>query len=128
MSKKVIYILIAAIVIGAGVYLLKKLGTNTQTDVINQSQLIFYYSLTCPHCANVESYFKDNNVTTKILFQQKEVSKNRDNAAELQAKATACGLPADQLGVPFLWNGTSTKCLIGDEDIINFFKQAVEGK
>jgi hypothetical protein len=128
MSKKVLYILIALIVVGAGIFLLIRSGNNSQADVINQSQLIFYYGNTCPHCAKVESFFKDNNVASKILFQQKEVYKNRNNAAELQTRAIACGLPADQIGVPFLWDGTNTKCLVGDQDIINFFKQTTEGK
>jgi hypothetical protein len=128
MSKKVLYILIALIVIVAGIFLLIGSGNNSQADVINQSQLIFYYGNTCPHCAKVESFFKDSNMAAKILFQQKEVYKNRNNAAELQTRATACGLPTDQIGVPFLWDGTNTKCLVGDQDIINFFKLATEGK
>ncbi len=56
----------------------------------------------------------------------KEVFKNKDNAALLATKAQACNIATDQIGVPFLWDGT--KCYVGDEDIINFFKQKTNVK
>jgi len=85
------------------------------------SQIILFYGDGCPHCAIVEKYIADNNLESKISFIQKEVYNNQNNAKELKAKAKICGLPTDSIGVPFLWNGE--KCLIGDQDIINFFKQ-----
>lgn len=57
----------------------------------------------------------------KISFAQKEFYYNQNNAKELEAKAKICGLPTNSIGVPFLWDGE--KCLIGDQDIINFFKK-----
>jgi len=44
----------------------------------------------------------------------------------LEAKAKICELPTDSIGVPFLWDGKD--CLIGDQDIINFFKQKTNGQ
>jgi len=85
------------------------------------SQMILFYGDGCPHCAIVEEYIKENSIGDKISFAQKEVYYNQNNAKELEAKAKICGLPTDSIGVPFLWNGE--KCLIGDQDIINFFKQ-----
>jgi glutaredoxin len=89
----------------------------------NQSadQIILFYSDGCPHCAKVEEYIKENNIQNKISFVQKEVYYNQDNAQELLEKAKLCGLPINSIGVPFLWDGK--KCLIGDQDIIKFFKQ-----
>jgi len=69
----------------------------------------------------VEEYIKENNINDKISFAQKEVYYNQNNAKELEAKAKICELPTDSIGVPLLWDGE--KCLIGDQDIINFFKQ-----
>jgi glutaredoxin len=67
----------------------------------------------------VEKYIEENKIQDKISFTQKEVYYNQNNAKELEAKAKICGLPTDSIGVPFLWDGE--KCLIGDQDIINFF-------
>jgi len=89
-----------------------------------ESQLIFFYGDGCPHCAKVEEYFRQNQVEEKIKFSQKEVYHNKNNADELRQKAKSCGLPLDSIGVPFLWTGD--RCLIGDRDIINFFKQKVK--
>lgn len=85
------------------------------------SQIILFYGDGCPHCKIVEEYINENNIQNKISFIQKEVYYNQNNASELETKAKICGLPTDSIGVPFLWDGE--RCLIGDQDIIDFFKQ-----
>jgi len=89
-----------------------------------ESEIIFFYGDGCPHCAIVEKYFEENNVQDKISFTQKEVYHNQNNAKELQTKAKICGIPTNSIGVPFLWDGK--KCLIGDKDIVDFFKQKMD--
>jgi len=102
-----------------------QISTNETTTEENQSadQIILFYGDGCPHCAIVEKYINENKIQEKISLVQKEVYYNQNNAKELGAKAKTCGLPTDSIGVPFLWNGE--KCLIGDEDIVNFFKQKI---
>ena len=97
--------------------------TNKPTKEENQqtNKVILFYGDGCPHCAIVEKYIEENKIKDKISFAQKEVYYNQSNAKELEEKAKICGLPTDSIGVPFLWNGE--KCLIGDQDIIDFFKQ-----
>lgn len=87
----------------------------------SESQIILFYGDGCPHCALVEKYIKEHNVQDKISLSQKEVYYNQSNAKELEDKAKICSLSTNSIGVPFLWDGK--KCLIGDQDIINFFKQ-----
>jgi len=96
---------------------------NEQTGQQNQAvnQIILFYGDGCPHCKIVEEYIANNKIKDKISFTQKEVYYNKANANELGEKAKFCGLPTDSIGVPFLFNGE--KCFIGDQDIINFFKQ-----
>ena len=88
-----------------------------------QNGIIFFYGDGCPHCAIVEEYIKENKVAEKLAFSQKEVYYNRNNANELEEKAKICGMPTDSIGVPFLWDGE--KCLVGDVDIVEFFKQKI---
>ncbi len=99
----------------------KQTNETTATENQSASQIILFYGDGCPHCKIVEEYINENNVQNKISFAQKEVYYNQSNTKELEAKAKICGLPTDSIGVPFLWDGE--KCLIGDQDIINFFKQ-----
>jgi glutaredoxin len=82
-------------------------------------KIIFYYSLTCPHCKNVEKYIADNNVKSKVDFIEKEVSENQKNAAEFLDKAAKCKIKPEEAGVPLLWDGSA--CIIGDDKIINYF-------
>ena len=86
-----------------------------------QSQIILFYGDGCPHCVIVEDYIEENNIEEKISFGQKEVYYNKNNANDLADKAKICGLSANSVGVPFLWDGS--KCFIGDQEIIEFFKQ-----
>jgi glutaredoxin len=97
--------------------------TNEPTGQQNQavSQIILFYGDGCPHCKIVEEYIEKNKTKEKLSFAQKEVYYNKTNANELVEKAKICGLPTDSIGVPFLFD--EKKCYIGDQDIINFFKQ-----
>jgi glutaredoxin len=86
------------------------------------SDIILFIGDGCPHCAIVEKYLSDNNVLAKISYAQKEVFNNTGNANLLGDKAHSCGLNTDNIGVPFLWDGPSGKCYVGDEDVVNYFK------
>jgi len=83
--------------------------------------ITFFYGDGCPHCAIVEKFFADNKVAQKVTFESKEVYYNKKNQREMAAHAKTCGLPTDNIGVPFLWTGSG--CLIGDTDIIAFFQK-----
>lgn len=84
-----------------------------------QPAQILFYSTSCPHCKIVEQYINDNNVKNYLVFDELEVSANPANAQLLVKKANSCGLPTEGLGVPFFYDGT--KCLVGDQEIINYF-------
>lgn len=86
-------------------------------------QIILYYGDGCSHCDKVHNYINEYKAAEKISFIEKEVNNNSANAAELAQKALACGLRADSISIPLLWDGE--KCLIGDEDVINFFKEKI---
>lgn len=84
------------------------------------SQIVLFYGEGCLHCKIVEEYIKENNIKDKVSFVEKEVYYNQENQKELIEKAKICGFPKNNIGVPFLWDGKT--CIIGDQDIINFFK------
>lgn len=86
--------------------------------------LILFVGDGCPHCAKVEEYLEQNKVKEKMKMEIKEVYKNKNNAELMAEKAQGCGFSLDNLGVPFLWNGS--KCLVGDQPIINFFQEKIK--
>lgn len=113
-------VVIAMLIVVVGLFLLSR--RQEQTESLNGNQgMILFYSLSCPHCQTVEQYIETNKVKEKYSFDRLEVSKNQNNSAQLAAKARACGLDTQGIGVPFLWTGE--KCLMGDADIIEFFQQ-----
>ena len=122
MTKKVLLSVFAGIIIlGGGLFILLK--NKGEEPTIGQG-IILFYGTGCPHCEKVEEYLQENNIESKINIEKKEVYDNKDNANLLAKIAKKCGIKENELGVPFLWTGS--ECKIGDEDIINFFKEKVE--
>ena len=122
MNKKILLptILFAIVLVFSFLVLLKNQPINQQSE---QSQIILFYGIGCPHCAKVEEFIKENQIEKTIPFVKKEIYFNRQNAKELEEKAKICEIPENEVGVPFLWDGE--KCFLGEVDIINFFKEKI---
>lgn len=89
------------------------------------SELIIFYSETCPHCENLEKFLEENKIAEKVAYIQKRVDNSQANVTELVAKAKSCGIQ-NGVGIPFLWDAENSKCIIGDVDAINFFKDKIK--
>jgi glutaredoxin len=112
-KNKTLIIILAIIVVLGG---LSVLGRFT-----NKSEMILFFGDTCPHCKNVDKYLEDNGIRNKVKFQELEVYQNKANAELLTAIAKKCNLDTTGgVGVPFLYDGS--KCIQGDQPIIDFFK------
>jgi len=122
-NKFIISIILFIAVLIFSIFILYQENNNELVDNQSDNEIILFYGEGCPHCVIVENYIKENNIQNKISFIQKEVYNNQENAKDLQNKAKLCGLSPDSIGVPLLWDGKN--CLIGDQDIINFFKQRI---
>lgn len=85
-----------------------------------KTDIILFYGTGCQYCGIVEEFLKEKEVEKKISFKNLEVYNNQGNATLLKAKARACDLNTNSIGVPFLWDGQD--CLIGDKAIISFFE------
>ncbi|MDD5528209.1 MAG: hypothetical protein PHO56_04555 [Patescibacteria group bacterium] len=104
------------------------LAVKPANNVINSTKntstgIILFYGNGCPHCAIVEKYLADNKIEDKVAIDKLEVFSNADNAALLGEKAQSCGLNTDNIGVPFVWDGSDGKCYVGDQEVDNFFQQ-----
>ncbi len=99
----------------------EKQVADQKLESLKAGEPVFYYGNTCPHCKEVEEWFKTNKIAEKIKFSQKEVYDNRQNAAELSKVAASCGLDTASIGVPFLY--AEDECLVGTPDIIGYFSK-----
>jgi hypothetical protein len=92
-----------------------------QTTTATDTSVILYYSDQCSHCRNVEKFLEENGATGKLKFAQKNVRLDPAAGVELGEKAAQCKVQGN--AIPFLWDGTDgNKCLVGDTEIINYFK------
>lgn len=111
--KKIIYLIILLSVLLPAVAL-------AQYSPISDNENVYYYSATCPHCANVHEFFKQYDIVKKYNIIEKEVSQNPTNAKEFYDLCVAKGVPPEDIGVPYLhFEG---QCLSGDQPIIDLFK------
>jgi len=121
MNKRVKTIFsVIAIVVLVGVSFVFLRNKNNNPEI---KDIILFYKDGCPACAAVEDFLKQNDIESKVEFSRLEVYYNKSNASLLLEKAKVCGIEEKDLGVPFLWDKVSSKCLIGVQDIINFFKE-----
>lgn len=112
--------LVTLIIIVGGVFLFSK-SQNQTSNLQLPTSYEYYWGDRCPHCAKVEEFFSSWSKKDKINIDKKEVWKNPANAKIMAERAKSCSIPANELGVPLLYTPDG-KCLIGDEPIIDFFK------
>jgi glutaredoxin len=94
---------------------------NQPATVADDSAIILFYGEECPHCKVVEKYVADNNIKAKVTFSEREVNHDKANANLMVEKQRSCKLDGKSVGaVPFLF--TAEKCYLGQDEIINFFK------
>jgi hypothetical protein len=122
MDKTIIFIIIGVVVI-AGLFWLWQSGvfSGPAKPVPIPEGIILFYGDGCPHCENVDDFVSQNKIEDKVSFTRLEVWYNKDNQNILAQVVQKCGTQTDQVGIPFLWD--SEKCYIGQDDVINFFKQ-----
>lgn len=125
MGKKIIFpILIFAILVIFFIFLFK--NKEGKENIQIPKNIVLFYGIGCPHCAKVEDFIKENKIREKISFEEKEVFFNGKNKKLLAEIAKKCGYSENQIGVPFLWEGEIEKCIAGDEQIINYFKEKLK--
>ncbi len=125
-KKNLILTIIAAalIIIGGGLLLNQQfnfIGPSPNINAKAPEGIILFYGDGCPHCKLVSDFIAANNVKAKVAFTELEVFNDENNAGILLQKAQICKIAEDKIGVPFLWTGST--CLLGDQDVINFFKE-----
>ncbi len=86
-------------------------------------EYILFYGNGCPHCAKVEEYIKDTQLTKKFDLQKKEVFFNKKNLNEFNGYLEKHSLTYDKIGVPFLVITSGADCdyINGDTNIIEYF-------
>ncbi len=86
-------------------------------------EYILFYGNGCPHCAKVEKYFKEHDITQKFDLVQKEVFFNKTNLIEMDGYLEKHHLTYDKIGVPFLIINSGEECryINGDTNIIDYF-------
>ena len=123
MTKKTKVILVCLLVV-VGITLFLNRTKLPSSD----AGIVIFYSDSCPHCVNVENFLEENNVLEKVAYTRKSVDNNQKNIEELISKDRSCGLKEGNQNfgaIPLLWEKETNKCFVGDEDVINFFKEKI---
>jgi glutaredoxin-related protein len=81
----------------------------------------YFWSETCPHCANVAEFMETWEGKDKVQIEKLEVSRSTENAQKFIARGLLCKIPRNQLGVPLLVTPNG-ECSIGDVPVIDYLK------
>lgn len=111
--------IIIAIMIGAFFFLSKP--STQPTNLTPSDTLVYFWSVTCPHCKNVADFLETWQNTPKLKMDKKEISQNADNQALFTQQGAKCDIPSSEMGVPLLVTYEG-KCITGDTPVINYFK------
>ena len=126
-SSKIIIFLVIVILVVSAVFVVRAKENELLKRV--EGKMVYFFGEGCPHCANVKKFFGENNIEDKIQFEKKEVYSDRGNAKLLILLAKRkCGFKENEIGVPLLWDGENSKCIVGDQPIIDYFKEKIVGK
>lgn len=100
--------------------------TNPKEATEITSDILLFYGRECPHCQEVDKFIEENKIAEKVKFDRLEIFHNSKNQAILTAKAQECGIQEAEIGVPFLFDATEKKCLLGAPDIEDFLAQKAQ--
>ncbi|MFC1600542.1 hypothetical protein ACFL25_00510 [Patescibacteria group bacterium] len=117
-------VVISIIILTGGVLLLSREGGENQAlgTVTSPSQHQYFWSETCPHCANVAEFIKTWEGKEKFEMEKYEVNESGENRNLFIENGTKiCKKPANRLGVPLLITPKG-ECLSGDTSIIEYLK------
>jgi len=99
-------------------------GQNEDVDMestkkLNEEGITLFYGDGCPHCEDVERFNEENDIKNKVIFEELEVWKDKENAKLMNDAAKICELNLEKIGVPFLF--ADGKCYVGSPEVQNFF-------
>ena len=127
MDKTTIIIVAIVVLLAAGFWAWQSgFFASTFKHVPIPEGIILFYGEDCPHCKNVEDFVSQNSIEDNVKFTRLEVYYNEDNQNILAQIVDNCKINSKEVGVPFLWDGQN--CLMGDEDIINFFSKYINNE
>lgn len=130
MNKTVIVIILATLLlIVGGMLFFSNKQNSSSTPPPLPSNLEYFWGNGCPHCANVEEFLKtwdppigEASKKDQVKIDKFEVWSNPKNAALMEARYNYCQTPRAEMGVPLLFTPEG-KCLVGDQPIIDHFKE-----
>lgn len=99
-------------------------GSGSADRIVEGAQITYYFGAECSHCLEVKKVIEEKHLRDLVVFSEKEVWHNTRNAAEMEDRATECGLNLDEIGVPFLFS--RGECFIGSPDVIQELESQTE--
>jgi glutaredoxin-related protein len=120
-----IFAAITILIVGAGVFFLGSGSTvndNSLPSSTTPSQHQYFWSKTCPHCANVAEFMDTWEGKDVFEMEKFEINESTENTLLFLDRGTnICKIPRSTLGVPLLVTPEG-KCFSGDTPIIDYLK------
>lgn len=93
---------ILSLLLVASIFILASCAWSSN-DIINpDSDFIYFYGATCPHCQELNAKIKDEDLFSTVSVEKREVYYNNDNRDLFLATTNKLGLSESEVGVPFV--------------------------
>jgi hypothetical protein len=112
---------VAIIVVGAVIFSSKNSAAdkgNNTFPAIHQ----YFWSETCPHCANVAKFMESWEGKDKLEIEKYEINQNSDFRSKFYSAGILCKISQTELSVPLLVTPHG-ECFNGDVPIIEYFEK-----
>lgn len=119
--KKFPLFIVIAIVLTVAFFIFKNSQPKDEEEVAAPTTNQYFWSKTCPHCANVAEFIDGWDKKDNFLMEKYEINESSENRLKFYNMGMFCKISKSELGVPFLVTPDG-KCLVGDQPIIEYLK------
>lgn len=115
-------IIFSLLILGGGAYFLTKPQKPIDIPQKEAETYEYFWGNGCPHCAVVTEFFDSSDKDEKVKLVKYEVWYDKTNAKIMEDRYNKCNpKPEGIMSVPFMIT-PEEKCLVGDQPIIDLFK------
>ena len=121
MKNLTLFIILVTILIIIGGFFINEVKKEKSIDASPITTHEYFWSETCPHCAEVSKFMENWERKDQFDLQKFEVGKSASNAKLLIARGLNCKIDQKDLGVPLLVTPQG-QCVEGNEPIIQYLE------
>jgi len=102
-------------------------GGSNSNDIINpESEFLYFYGASCPHCQELNGLVEDEDLFSKISVEKREVYFNSTNQELFTETVKALWINQSEVGVPFVLQRSTGEFAVWVQPALALFHSSPE--